>query len=376
MKKAYFFVQIFPLLFILIFFTACSGQEKSQEKAREKIQLSKASPTFSGIPSHPQISAYIRHIFQDKNGNFWFGTNGDGVVHYDGNSLYYFSNAQGFDGHQITGITEDNEKNIWFSTNQGIVKYDWSTNKKGGKRFTNYSDPKYFGGQRFWSIYTDSKNNIWAGSVRGIFRFNGINWVPFELPYPEELIGEFLTDGTSCSILEDSAGNLWFGTRGFGVFKYDLSAEEEGGNKFTQYTKKDGLADNEVFGICEDRNGNIWFGTSYGGLSFFNGVHFVNYTQFNSNIGNNEICIIYKDKAGNIWFSSEGFGVYRFDPSDLLRTDSKSFTNFSEKQGLGVKAVQSIFEDKEGRFWVGGGDGLYQYDGKSFFNVTKNGPWK
>ena len=50
-----------------------------------------------------------------------------------------------------------------------------------------------------------------------------------------------------------------------------------------------------------------------------------------------------------------------------------------------MKAVQTIFEDREGRFWVGGGGGLYQYDasldylvglGESFFNVKKNGPWK
>ena len=28
------------------------------------------------------------------------------------------------------------------------------------------------------------------------------------------------------------------------------------------------------------------------------------------------------------------------------------------------------------RFWVDGGGGLYRYDGKSFVNGTKNGPWE
>ena len=94
----------------------------------------------------------------------------------------------------------------------------------------------------------------------------------------------------------------------------------------------------------------------------------MNFTQRNGSIGNDEVCAIYEDKNGNIWFSSEGFGVYRFN--------GESLTNFSKEQGLEVGAVQTIFEDREGRFWVGGGGGLYRYDGNSFVNVTKNGPWK
>jgi ligand-binding sensor domain-containing protein len=124
----------------------------------------------------------------------------------------------------------------------------------------------------------------------------------------------------------------------------------------------------------EDSNGNIWFGTRYGGVSRYDGMTFTNYTA-NDSIGNNEVCIIYEDKEENIWFSSEGFGVYRYKLS-AEQAGGESFTNYSQKQGLDVRAVQTIFEDKEGRFWVGGGGGLYRFDGESFFNVTKNGPWK
>ena len=194
--------------------------------------------------------------------------------------------------------------------------------------------------------------------------------MPFELPFSEEeQIGRFFTNRTIWSISEDKKGNLWFGTNGNGAFKYD-------GKTFTQYTEKEGLTGNSVDNILEDRDGNIWFGTRHGGLSRYDGKTFVNFTE-NDSIGNNEVCIIYEDKVGNIWFSSEGYGVYRYNARLLASgRQGESFTNFYKKQGLGVKAVQTIFEDKEGRFWVGGGGGLYRYDGTSFFNVTKNGPWK
>jgi len=50
--------------------------------------------------------------------------------------------------------------------------------------------------------------------------------------------------------LQDKAGNLWFGTTGEGVYRYD-------GKSFTQFTVKDGLSNNKVWSILEDTAGNI-----------------------------------------------------------------------------------------------------------------------
>ncbi len=52
----------------------------------------------------------------------------------------------------------------------------------------------------------------------------------------------------------DKAGNLWFGTIGGGVSKYD-------GKSFTSYTIAQGLVGNVVFSIIEDKEDNLWFGT-------------------------------------------------------------------------------------------------------------------
>jgi hypothetical protein len=56
------------------------------------------------------------------------------------------------------------------------------------------------------------------------------------------------------SIMEDSRGNLWFGTQGGGVSRYN-------GESFTHFTEKEGLSNNNVTSVMEDRHGNIWFGT-------------------------------------------------------------------------------------------------------------------
>lgn len=313
------------------------------------------------------IAEYIRNILQDKNGHLWFGTNGLGTAHYDGESISYYSIDQGFDGYQITGMTEDLDNNIWFSTDKGIVKYEWAQDVEGQKKFVNYSEVPLFQGQRFWSIFADSKGIVWAGGVREIYRFDGEQWAAFELPFPEKPTGDFITKGTSWCIIEDNKGNLWFSTNGYGAYKYD-------GKTFTQYSEKERLSDNSVDVILEDRQGHMWFGTRHGGVSRYDGESITPFPMLEGH-SNDEVCTLYEDRSGNIWISSEGYGVYKYDGTTL--------TNYCSEQGLLVRAVQVVFEDKEGRLWVGGGGGLYKYEPEllpsrveRFMPVTKEGPWE
>ena len=59
------------------------------------------------------------------------------------------------------------------------------------------------------------------------------------------------------SIFQDSKGNLWFGTIGEGVVRYDVKT-------LTYFSNPDGFYSNSVFSINEDKNGNMWFGTDQG----------------------------------------------------------------------------------------------------------------
>jgi len=65
-------------------------------------------------------------------------------------------------------------------------------------------------------------------------------------------------------MLEDKSVNLWFGTEGGGVSKYD-------GKSFTHFTDKEGLSNNVVWSMLEDKSGNLWFGTYGDGVCKYDG---------------------------------------------------------------------------------------------------------
>ena len=165
-----------------------------------------------------------------------------------------------------------------------------------------------------------------------------------------------MSNNVVCSILEDKSGNLWFGTNGGGVSKYD-------GKSFTHFTEKEGLSNNVVCSILEDKSGNLWFGTNGGGVSKYDGKSFTHFTE-KEGLSNNDVRSILEDKSGNLWFGTYGGGVSKYD--------GKSFTHFTEKEGLSNNVVRSILEDKSGNLWFGtNGGGVSKYDGKSFTHFTE-----
>lgn len=358
---------IVVFLYGLSIFLTASCQEKNATTAPQNgISETKSSivgPFFAKykfeggcqeakVPDAP-IAEYVRRIFQDKKGNLWFGTNGEGVGIYDGTNLSYLTTVDGLAGNQITGFIDDEAGNVWIATDGGVSKYD-------GTSFVNYTAKNGLNHDWTWSILRDSKNTIWVGTLQGLCKFDGEKFNAVALPPTKVLDPQsHLSINRISSLKEDKKGILWIATDGCGVYKYD-------GKSFTNITTADGLCDNNVTRIIEDNKGNMWLGSMFFGLSKYDGKSFTNINETNK-IGNNEVWEIFQDREGYVWFSSEGFGVYRFDGNKL--------DNYSEKEGLGVRAVQTIYQDKQGWIYVGGGGGLYRFEGDGFRHVAKDGPW-
>jgi len=176
-----------------------------------------------------------------------------------------------------------------------------------------------------------------------------------------------LPSATIESILQDREGNLWLGTPGAGVSRYD-------GAGFTAFTIQDGLSDNTVGSMVEDWQGRLWFGTSGNGVCRYDGKEFVAFTS-EDGLAHDAVPCILEDRQGALWFGSgepcrqSGAGVSRYDGS--------RFAIFTTKDGLAHNTVSSILEDREGNLWFGCGSpcgaregGVSRYDGKEFVTFT------
>lgn len=306
-------------------------------------------------PAAQHVSQFVRRIHEDRQGNLWLGTNGDGILKYNGDSLEYLSTPQGFAGVAVRGIIEDREGFLWFGTENGLSKYNPSTNK-----FTNYREENGLAGNDIWSLLIDSKGMMWIGTLKGASTFDGKTFKSFDLPETEPDYSRGVTSSKIVhSIMEDSKGKMWFATND-GAYIYD-------GKKLSNLSVKDGLCGRVVNDILEDQQGNIWFATHHHGVCRWDGKNFT-YFDEDDQVNGTEAWSLFEDSQGGVWFPTEGYGLYR--------SDGEHFAHYHTREGLASGAIQCVFEDSKGHIWCGGWMGLFRLEGQHFIPVSKNGPWE
>lgn len=241
-----------------------------------KANREKSQTNFSIQSNEPLQGQWMK---SDK--DLWFeaGTK-EGVYRYDGLKLSYLA----FPPHKVlnhydnsfavTGISKGKKKMIWFGTYAGVYGYD-------GNGFTIIND-ETLGFDRnitplhIRSIFEDSKGRLWIGNNGiGVLLKEGDSIINFSeknnLIHPtSRRKGDKSMPGTLehiFTIAEDGKGNIWFGDRDAGIWKYD-------GVKMTNYTKKDGLTNDNALSIFEDNKGELWFGMADGKIYKFNGRTF------------------------------------------------------------------------------------------------------
>ena len=216
-----------------------------------------------------------------------------------------------------------------------------------------------------YDIVQDTRGFIWIASAKGLYRYDGDKFILFEpiLNDPGSISHNYI----KC-LLVDKEGELWVGTQGGGVNRYNHEK-----NIFTHYKNKAddkrSISNNDILSIFQDSKGQIWVGTE-NGLNLFNAqtetfTQFIHNPEDSSSISEIAVLSILEDREKRMWVGTWDGGLNLIIPPDPeMGRREYSFRHFKHDpqnpSGLGNNHCWSLHEDKYGNLWVGTfGGGLY-----------------
>ncbi len=307
-----------------------------------------------------QLNKRINFVLEDRKGNIWFATEGQGLIRYNpaSDKITYFTHnprdSNSISNNWINCLYEDRQGNLWIGSQEGLMVIDQSDNMLF--RFKhNPRDPYSLSDDRILSIYQDRFGTYWVGTKGGGINKFSLQNISFDcyLSAAEEIFDPSVSK--IWSFYQDRQNTLWIGTSA-GLVK----ARKKNGRekyldfKFYPIQKKDQL-NCAVRSIHEDPSGNLWLALVRGGLAKFNKkegqvTYFVPDSVKTPCAKPDIFYTLFPIDRDHFWIGTNGCGLLSFNKTTGIFqnlwgqiTKSKKITNW----------VISVYRDREGAVWLG-----------------------
>ncbi|MDO4164636.1 MAG: two-component regulator propeller domain-containing protein [Bacteroides sp.] len=376
-------------------------------------------------------SSLINQIYQDRNGMIWVATE-DGLNRYDGSKFTIYkhqpSDSTSLCHNYVRTLFEDSKGHLFIGTYGGLQMYNPETD-----RFTppaRWEDKNEKGGL-FITILERKNGEIWTSGnelCKVTIQKNKLSLQKVQVPVqditmtsnmiedkkgaiwvikddavvyrlgPDNQVSLYLSHEENASlnyIYEDPIGNIYVGTIGKGLLKYDEEKDDffpiayKGKNNLPVkclfsgspnrlYIGTDGQGvkilhvkqreivdfpfDNKylnpttskVHCILKDNTGNLWLAIYQKGVMMIpaspNSFKYIGYKSDNKNIiGSNCITSLCRDKAGTLWVGTDNDGIYEITP-DLRQ---KRHYIPSDDETSVPTTIFGLYEDSEQNLWFG-----------------------
>ncbi len=307
----------------------------------------------------------VRYSFKDRNNNFWVCTLGGGINKISKNSLYFSNIKAGnkknnLNNKMVWSIYKDKSDNILYGTDDGLNFWD----KKEG-RFYYYKDNSAnsdFNDDFFMSIFEDHNSNIWIGtSGKGLKKFDRKTktFTTFKRSVKDK---KSLSSNVITKLYQDKEKNLWIGTS-FGLNRYNYK-----NNEFAKTKKNKNFPLAHLFPVLDiiEKNSNeLYIGTRRGFFEFDKKKNILQKNTIFSSI-DTIVSVILRDN-GFLWLGTNS-GLYR------LNMKLKTLIKYNKQDGLSDASIRSIIKTDKNTLWISTDFGLSKFNiqKESFTNYYKN----
>lgn len=327
----------------------------------------------------------IFSILEDSQHNLWIGTQGGGLLRYDG-QFNTISLGEKGNPSVVKKIVQTQNGMIWVLTEKRlfrtvgrgfseiasqpgdcICRYDSSSvfliNNKTVSIARDLDKNDFIAlpktpDRKIYDCLTDQSGQIWIATNQGVLTISQdkeINLLTTE---------EGLTSRDVRSVLEDRSGQIWLGTHRSGISKIT-------GDSIIRFEYSDPIEEAGALNVMyEDRSGNLLFGTEQSGLLIWNRNQ-KKFTRVDSRDGleSNDVKAIIQDSWNNYWIGTAGGGLSKLTAQQL------PFKAITQSDGFEASSVYSIFKDNKGLTWLSTSDGLQIFDKGEFTNLTERYGW-
>ncbi|MFY0624910.1 MAG: response regulator [Reichenbachiella sp.] len=332
--------------------------------------------------------------------------------------FYKLNETQGLSNYWVNDITQDSIGFVWVATQDGLFRFD-------GTRFKSYRnslDTLYsIPNNQVYSVYVDKKNDVWALTDFGLAKYNYID-DRIEKIYLHKKTG-IESHKNVLSVSESKSGDLYFGSFGGGVLKYngkeftpltfanklpnivenklDVTALEWVNSQLWIGTRQEGLiivdlstkiskhinpemmtpkGDAMINDIMKDSQGNIWVGGMGGAFLFraggYDWVHLSK--EKRASMPDDEIISVFEDSKGIIWLGTRNSGLISIQNNNAsIEPSNFKVTNFEPSDfdhSVSHRTISKVFQDHVGNLWLGTHrDGLNVFNpmGEAVYTITK-----
>jgi diguanylate cyclase (GGDEF)-like protein/PAS domain S-box-containing protein len=328
----------------------------------------------------------VKTIFQDQQGNYWFGSYDQGI-HLVNSNFFYIGSLKTqnkynlhVDANTLFDIKEIDGK-IWLATDNGlyIIDHHYNLTSHISMKEVKHSTPKgniknstaSLLSNHIRSIEKYDDNNIWIATNQGL---NIINLANASISsHQKNAYSTSLSDNWVMDIFRDKNGTMWIGSYGGGLNKYSplsamlyhaladmdniskhnyrvqsftefddgsvyLSTEQQGVFKVQnkKSTKVDIPLDDNIMRILSNKKNILWLFTEQGGLFSYNLLtnaltkkdRWFNRAKYSINT-----LVFYQNN--NIWFINQDSSLTKFNPS------TQDFTHFPHESDIGFMNIQT-----------------------------------